>query len=266
MPRRPGRGTAALCTGAVLLSGCSGGGPAGRRPPDVPSAAPVPVPASPASPTGVAGPPVDPARAPRTPGRARALVAEVIAGPADFGPAARPGLPYESDPGQRPVLDGECDWRQRPLPREVLATRTRSFRIPAGPGREAARLTATVTVYRSSDDAAWELARAMEDLMRCPAQRLREDQWVGALFPAALYAGEQDDSATRDAFSETGEFHDQSGGPYPYGWSAARYGPVTVAVGVRGGPGTGRESIAPLVASGRARMLLRAGQRIGRWA
>ncbi|WP_051794691.1 hypothetical protein [Streptomyces sp. NRRL S-87] len=211
-----------------------------------------------------AGPPLDPARVPRTAERAGELVARVLPGPDAFGPGIRPDRPYESEPDRWPVLDRWCDWRSAPLPRDVLATRTRTFRVPGGPGRAEARLTATVTVHPDALDSAWEIARSMEEVMRCPDQQLREGRRLTSLFTSVLDYGEQAGDWAQDAFSETGQYHDGTGGPYPYTWSQGRYGPVTVAVAALGARGVPREALAPYVAQGQARMLHRAQLALGR--
>ncbi|WP_413105580.1 hypothetical protein [Streptomyces sp. Inha503] len=47
------------------------------------------------------------------------------------------------------VLDDDCAWHQQPLPRDVLATLTRSYEIPANGAKGPLRLSAVVTVHRT---------------------------------------------------------------------------------------------------------------------
>ncbi|MFI8100606.1 hypothetical protein [Streptomyces sp. NPDC086023] len=256
---------AAGAVGAVgaLLGACSDGGGSGAQGRPAGTFTPRPLP-SPAAGGHGAGPPLDAARVPRTAAQARALAGRIVADPGLFGREVRRDSPYESDPAAWPVLDGSCVWRIRPVPPDVLASVTRYYRVPAGPGRSGTRLTATVTVHRTPRDSSWEIARAMEEVMRCPAQELRDGERLDSLFTSALHLSEQNNDWAQEAFSETGDFHDRTGGPYPYIWAEGKYGPVTVAVSVRGAQGVTRAALVGLVAEGQTWMMRRAQQAIGR--
>ncbi|MFE4670456.1 hypothetical protein ACFRI7_33540 [Streptomyces sp. NPDC056716] len=223
----------------LLLAGCTSGGdepdPAADKQGGT-QASPSPLPAASPSPGGVVD--IDPAKVPRTAAQATALIRDIIAEPVAFGPGTERQSPYESDPRSRPVLRDDCVWEQRPLPDDILATLTRSYEIPAAGGDGPLRLSAVVTVHRTAEQADWENAEVLEEMMRCPEQRLRSDEMVGSLtdVPAAL--GDLGNGFADDSLTETGEYTNaQEGGAHPYVWRQTRIGQFTLAVSAKGAVG-----------------------------
>ncbi|MGG8405867.1 hypothetical protein ACM614_04315, partial [Streptomyces sp. 12297] len=236
--------------------------PGPSRPPG--SAAPTAAPT--VSPTPlVSMPPVDEARMPRSPAQARALLGRVIADSSLIGPGVVPATPYESDPSAAPYLDGKCVWQTGPLPADVLATRTRYFHVPAREGRGRIQINATVTVHHSREESGWEVARAMEEVMRCPDQQLRGDQRLKGLLGTTLYYGEYTNNWTEDAFNEYGEYYGtEEGGPHLYYWYQGQYGPLVMAVSAKGAQGVTKEELSPLLTQGMAWMMQRAKNELGK--
>ncbi|MFD9366336.1 hypothetical protein ACFWA6_01330 [Streptomyces sp. NPDC060020] len=223
-----------------------------------------------ASPGGTANPlvpPLDESKQPRTVAEARALLGRIVITEAAFGPEVVRSTPFESDPRRWPVLDEDCVWQTAGLPDDVLATSTRYFHIPAKDGRGRLRLNATVTVHHDRRESGWETARAMEEVLRCPGQKLREGEELKNLWGGSFYLGEQANGWTEDAFSETGEYVSaQDGGPYRYTWSQAQFGPVTVAIAGKGAAGFTEEAMNGLAAQATSRMMLQAKQELGKEA
>ncbi|MFJ6659919.1 hypothetical protein ACIQNG_26745 [Streptomyces sp. NPDC091377] len=187
---------------------------------------------------------IDPAKVPRTPAQANALIRDIIAKPAAFGPGTERRSPYESDPQRWPVLGDDCAWAQRPLPDDILATLTRSYEIPAADGKGPLRLSAVVTVHRTAEQADWENAEVLEEMMRCPTQRLRSDETVTSLndVPAAL--GDLGNGFADDSLTEIGEYtRAQEGGSHPYIWRQTRIGQFTLAVSAKGAEGWSRTEL-----------------------
>ncbi|MFE9929252.1 hypothetical protein [Streptomyces sp. NPDC005533] len=263
--------------GLFLLVGCTADGSAkGGAAATTDAAARTPA-ASPGASTPGAGPadstanplvpPLDESKQPKTVAEARALLGRIVITEAAFGPEVVRSTPFESDPRRWPVLDEDCVWQTAGLPDDVLATSTRSFHIPAGNGRGRLRLNATVTVHHDRRESAWETARAMEEVLRCPGQKLREGEELKNLWGGSFYLGEQANGWTEDAFSETGEYVSaQDGGPHRYTWSQAQFGPVTVAIAAKGAAGFTQEDMNGLAAQATSRMLLQAKQELGKEA
>ncbi|MEU9337721.1 hypothetical protein AB0D49_31925 [Streptomyces sp. NPDC048290] len=229
----------AVAAGGLLLAGCttSGGAPdgsaTGKRDGAV---SPSPSPTPSASPSGAVD--IDPDKVPGSGAEAARLVRAVLPGPADFGPAAVRQNPYESDPRRWAVLGDDCVWEQRPRPDGVLATLTRSYRIPASDGRGMVRLSAVVTVHRTAELADWENAEVLEETLRCPTQRLRADEMVTSLNDVPAGLGESGNGFADDSLTEIGDYtHLQDGGTHPYVWRQTRIGPVTLAVSAKGAKG-----------------------------
>lgn len=212
-------------------------------------------------------PPVDESKQPKTAAEARDLLARIIVAEQELGPEVVRSTPFESGPGRWPVLDESCVWQTEGLPDDVLATSTRHFHIPAKDGRGRVRINATVTVHHNREESGWETARAMEEVLRCPDQKLREGEDLKSLWGGAFYLGEQMNEWTEDAFTETGHYVSaQDGGPYPYTWSQAQFGPVTVAIAAKGAQGVTNDDLTAYVANGTGQMMIQAKQELGKAA
>ncbi|MER6254772.1 hypothetical protein ABT224_25795 [Streptomyces sp. NPDC001584] len=245
--------------------GARGSGPGGSGPGST-GASGTPA-ARPSSSASIPMPPVDESKQPKTVAEARDLLGRIIIAEHDLGPEVVRNTPFESDPGRWPVLDEACVWQTEGLPADVLATSTRHFHVPAKDGRGRVRLDATVTVHHNREESGWETARAMEEVLRCPDQKLREDEDLKTLWGGSFYLGEQMNTWTEDAFTETGEYVGaQDGGPHPYTWSQAQFGPVTVAISARGAAGITRDALYAYVVQGTSRMMLQAKQELGKAA
>ncbi|MFI1224498.1 MULTISPECIES: hypothetical protein [unclassified Streptomyces] len=200
----------------------------------------------------------DPARLPKNRAAALDLIGRVIAEPDSFGPGVVKRSPYESDPATWPVLGEDCVWQQQKPGFSVLATRTRSFEVPAEPGKGPVRLAAVVTVHRTREDAAWEMAESIEETMRCPTQELREGELIGSMVAAALLGGEATQTNSEDALSEMGQYQSSElGGPHHYAWQQAQTLQFTVAVTGKGAKGRTEREIDDLVVQAQAAMLVR---------
>ncbi|MEV7617819.1 hypothetical protein [Streptomyces sp. NPDC089799] len=219
-------------------------------------------------PTSALIPPVDEAKQPRTAAEARALVGRILLDQTDLGQQVTRSTPFESDPAHWAVLDQECVWQTGGLPADVLASRTRYFHIPARDGRGTVRINATVTVHRTREESGWETARAMEEVLRCPDQKLREGEGLQKLIGNALYYGDELNGWTEDAFAELGEYVNTADGgkAYPYTWSQAQYGPVTLAVAVKGSEGYTKPELQAFVVQGTSHMSMLARQALGKAA
>ncbi|MCB5182729.1 hypothetical protein [Streptomyces antimicrobicus] len=278
--------------GLLLLAGCSSGGAAGGTAggktdgsgpsgsagtPGAPRGAGGSAP--PVLPAGTAGPgpsrtgpslvpELDEAKLPRTAAEARAVLARIVVDERVFGPRAVRATPFESNPRRWPVLDQDCVWQTAALPADVLATSTRHFRIPAADGHGTVRLDVTVTVHHDREESGWETARAMEEVLRCPDQRLTSHETLKNLWGNGNYFGDQGNAWTEDAFSETGEYVDEAegGGPAVYTWSQSQFGPVTMAVAGKGAAGFPTQELTSLIVKGTSEMNLRAGKALAKEA
>lgn len=200
----------------------------------------------------------DPARLPKTRAEARDFIDRVIAGPDSFGPGVVKRSPYESDPASWPVLGEDCVWQQRKPAPSVLATLTRSFEVPAEQGKGPVRLGAVVTVHRTREDAAWEMAESLEEGMRCPTQQLREGEQIGSMISGALFGGEAMQATSEDSLTELGEYRSSElGGPHHYFWQQAQTLQFTVAVTGKGAKGRTEREIDDLVVHAQGMMLAR---------
>ncbi|MGW2099106.1 hypothetical protein ACWCPX_15605 [Streptomyces olivaceoviridis] len=222
----------AVC--GALLAGCTSGGD-GPRGPAAGTTAQSAVSPSP-SPTGVAD--IDPAKLPTTAAQAATLVRDVLAQPSAFGPDAVRSSPYESDPRRWAVLGDDCVWEQRALPKDVLASLTRHYEIPASGGRGPLALSAVVTVHRTAEQADQENAEVLEEMLRCPSQLLRSAEVLTDLTDVPNALGDFGNGYADDTLTETGAYtSDRLGGPHPYVWEQTRIGPFTVAVSAKGAKG-----------------------------
>ncbi|MGW2259679.1 hypothetical protein ACWCXE_17885 [Streptomyces sp. NPDC001780] len=232
-------GCAVAVCGSVLVGCTSGGGGSSGSPPAKKAAA-----GTTAGPSPTAVVDIDPAGLPTTSGQATALIRDVIAEPAAFGPGAVRRTPYESDPRRWAVLGDDCVWQQRALPKNVLATLTRSYEIPASGSKGPLRLSAVVTVHRTPEQADWENAEVLEEMMRCPAQRLRSDEVITSLNDVPNSFGESGNGYADDVLTELGAYTGaEVGGPHPYLWEQTRIGPFTLAVSAKGSEGWSRADL-----------------------
>ncbi|WP_103535268.1 hypothetical protein [Streptomyces sp. SM11] len=243
----------------VLLAGCSGAaddpGKVEKRDASA-SASPGGGTGAGPSPEGSLVP--DPARLPKTRAEARDLIDRVIAGPDSFGPGVVKRSPYESDPATWPVLGEDCVWQQQKPAHSVLATLTRSFEAPAEVGKGPVRLGAVVTVHRTREDAAWEMAESIEESMRCPTQQLREGETIGSILAGALLGGESAQNTSEDFLVEVGDYQSSElGGPHRYSWQQAQMLQFTVAVTGKGAEGRTEDEIDTLVNEAQGAMLSR---------
>ncbi|MFH9294453.1 hypothetical protein [Streptomyces sp. NPDC017520] len=247
----------------VLLAGCSGaaddpGGGGKRDAPMSASASPEPGGNTDTGPSPEDSLVPDPARLPQTRAEARDLIDRVIAGPDSFGPGVVKRSPYESAPATWPVLGEDCVWRQQKPAYSVLATLTRSFEVPAEPGKGPVRLGAVVTVHRTREDAAWEMAESIEESMRCPTQELREGETIGSMVAGALLGGESAQNSSEDFLNEMGEYRSSElGGPHHYSWQQAQTLQFTVAVTGKGAKGRTEDEIDAFVNEAQGAMLSR---------
>ncbi|MFE0678223.1 hypothetical protein [Streptomyces sp. NPDC058867] len=207
----------------------------------------------------------DPAKVPRTDDAARKLIRQVIAGPELFAAGTRRADPYESDPETWSVLDDSCVWRREPLPEAVLATLTRHFVLPAAGDKGPVRMTVTVTVHPETADAAWEQAGMLEEALSCTEQTLSEGRKLTGLFSNASVWGEAGNNYAEDSLFEMGSCTGPTeGGPYPYQYQQATFGPVVVSMSACAGEGWEARELLQEVNGPVPRMLLRAETRIGR--
>ncbi|MFD3485550.1 hypothetical protein [Streptomyces sp. NPDC058665] len=266
MSGRPGRlrsGTVALAV-ALLLAGCSGDGDTSARTKPSPAksgagettdgeakgAAP-----SPSATTGLDFSP-DESRKPRTRAQALRLARAVTAEPSRYGADYVRRSPYESDPGSLAVLDEDCVWQREPLPPSVLTSFTRYSELPAQGGKGPIRIAATVLVHRDEADANWDMARTLEEALRCPEQQLSDDERITGLLSTGLAFG-AGQFASEDSISESGEYHsDELGGPHYYTWGQSRLGQVTVSAVGKGSKGRTSKEIDKAVIEGTAAMLV----------
>ncbi|WP_228989397.1 hypothetical protein [Streptomyces sp. DH8] len=256
---------------AVLLTGCSGAAddPGNGEKRHAPTRAGARASGSPApDPGGDAGPgpsagstpalDPDPARLPTTRAAALDLIARVIAVPDSFGSGVVKRNPYESGPAVWPVLGEDCVWRQRKPDQGVLATLSRSFELPASAEKGPVRLGATVTVHRTRQGAAWEVAESVEESMRCPTQQLRDGELIGGLVAGALFGGEAGQRSSEDFLSESGQYRSSElGGPHYYAWQQAQTLQFTVSTTGKGAKGRTEREIDDLVVQAQAAMLVR---------
>ncbi|WP_199548496.1 hypothetical protein [Streptomyces sp. N35] len=258
--------TTSLCVAALLLTACSGSGGDGPRAPEPPNS-----PAPSGSRTGGPSEPApdspftpDPDRVPHTAADALRLARKVAASPDQYGPGYTKSSPYESDPAQWAVLDATCVWQRERLPKNVLASITTYGELPAADGRGPVRVSSVVTVHREVDGADWEMARTLEEALRCPDQELRAGEWIKGLFSEGMALGQGTNAYADDSISENGEYHSERlGGPYPYNWSQARIGPVTVASVIKGGKGHTEQELNQAVEQGFSAMVVRAELELG---
>ncbi|MFH9795486.1 hypothetical protein [Streptomyces virginiae] len=271
-------GCAATGLFIMVMAGCTAGGTAEGEATSRAPAASAASSASPAPPATTAAPSpgasavslvpeLDESKQPKTAAEARALLDRIVIVEDAFGPDVVRRTPFESRPGRWPVLDEKCVWQTSDLPQDVLATNTRYFEVPAGNGHGRVQINATVTVHRNRAESGWETARAMEEVVRCPDQKLREGEDLKGLLGTANHQGEQMNNWSEDAFSEFGTYVGPQGGePQRYFWYQAQFGPVTVAIAGKGAEGFKQETLTQLVVQGNSRMIAQAKQALGKAA
>ncbi|MEV7283512.1 hypothetical protein AB0O01_02900 [Streptomyces sp. NPDC093252] len=262
---RLGWGVLAVC--GVLLAGCTGGGGDGTGTKGGgPSGTGVTTPSPDADQTPA--PELleaDPDKQPTTTAEGRALVAKLSAGTDLFAAGVEKADPYESDPSRWAVLGEDCVWQREPLPESVLATLTRHFEVPEAGGKGLVRISSTVTVHRTADEAGWEQAGMLEEAVGCGEQVLSGGERLTGLISLASRWGEGNNMFSEDSLVETGQcVSEEHGGPYEYWWSQATFGPVTAATSVCGGKGYSQPELTALVEKALPRILLRAQEELGR--
>ncbi|XKK61119.1 hypothetical protein HFP71_36770 [Streptomyces sp. ARC32] len=178
----------------------------------------------------------DPDRRPETRPQALRVARKVVAKPADWGAGYVKSSDYKSGPRRSSELDEDCVWERRPLPDSQFASVVRRSELPAKGAAGPLRVTAVVTVHRTEESARWEMARTLEEPLRCPDQRLNATERITGLRSGGDLS--PDPSGSGDYLQETGQIHsDVPGSPHPYIWDVARMGVVTFAVAVKGGTG-----------------------------
>ncbi|MFE1442304.1 hypothetical protein [Streptomyces sp. NPDC058739] len=234
--------------GTLLLAGCTSEGDGGSAR----SATTAPTPSaadgaggpwSPAA-TGDEDEPytMDEERAPKTRAEAVAFVRGLTVRPDNFGPGFRKAQPFESDPAEWAVLDEDCLWQRQPLPGTVLASLTRRFVLPGGGDKGPVHVSLTVTVHEDTTAARRDMARSLEEAMRCPDQRLNATERLRGLYSRADPFSEARNGITDDDLVETGEYLvDGTKGALQFDWFKYRLGPVTVAATDRIGAGHSTE-------------------------
>ncbi|MET9352756.1 hypothetical protein ABZY14_07010 [Streptomyces sp. NPDC006617] len=178
----------------------------------------------------------DPDRQPENRAQALRIARKVVAKPADWGAGYVKGSDYKNGPRRSSELDEDCVWEQRPLPESQFVAVVRRSELPAKGDAGPLRVTAVVTVHRTEESARWEMARTLEEPLRCPDQRLNATERITGLRSGGDLS--PDPSGAGDYLQETGRIHsDLPGSPHPYIWDVARMGVVTFAVSVKGGTG-----------------------------
>ncbi|MDI3405648.1 hypothetical protein [Streptomyces cavernicola] len=235
----------------LLVTGCWGGGgeadgsaaepsggtrpPATAKPSDKPSGKPSGTPTDKPSERFLDFVP-DPERQPENRAEALKLARKVIARPEDWGAGYERDSGYKGSPRRSAELGDDCVWAQRPLSEGDFVSVGRRGELPERGDAGPLRVTAVVTVHRTESAARWEMARTLEEPLRCPEQRLS-----GAERVTGLRSGgdlDPDTSGATDYLQESGQVHSElPGSPHPYVWDVFRLGTVTLAVAVHGSEG-----------------------------
>jgi hypothetical protein len=191
-------------------------------------------------------------------------LARAVAGSPDrWGPGYTAHSPYEGATASWPVLDKACVWQREPLPKDALASLTRYSELPARGGKGPLRVAAVVTVHRDTEAAEWEMAGTLEEALRCPEQRLREDERLTGLISESNTYGKLANFSADDRLAESGQYYsDELGGPHYYFWSQARIGQVTVTAVGKGSKGHAQEEVDAGLARGMAAMLDEVGKEL----
>ncbi|MER5712451.1 hypothetical protein [Streptomyces sp. NPDC002122] len=266
--RRIRRACCGLLLGGLIATGCTAGGDDGKRPDGGAGGSTTPSASASASPTSAVPAPAgytftpDPARTPKTRTDAKSFALAVVAGPDAWGPDYVEARPYLSAEDSWPVLPESCVWEAGTLPATVLYSVTTHSEMPAAHGKGRVRVTATVTVHRTADDADWEMSQTLEEALRCPGQTLREGQRITGLMSIGD-PGDTGNNFAHDSINERGKFVDDTvKGEQFYGWTQARVGQVTVAVSSRGGAGQEDADLATSMAKASVTMISRIEARL----
>ncbi|MGW5640479.1 hypothetical protein [Streptomyces sp. NPDC003832] len=233
-----------MAAAALLLSGCGSGdddkAAKSKTPAPSKSAAVSAAASAPASGEEAAPPTTpfkaDPAKVPRTRSRAEQLANTVVLQPRAWGADFRAQQQAASTPGTVAVLDEECRWERQPLPRTVLASRSRYSELPATGGKGELKVTAAVTVHASVRDADEHLASTLEEPMRCRRQQVRSDETITELQSAATPFGQGNNTYADDQVVEIGTYL-AGKSERTYLWYVTRVGTVTLGVSVKGAEG-----------------------------
>lgn len=257
-----------LCGGvfalAVLVTGCWGGGgdADGAREPSA-GATPSAYPENSASPGSSEGANLaqpggssssggrfpgfvdfvpDPDLQPKNRTQALKLARKVIAKPEDWGAGYVKSSDFKSGPRRTSELDEDCVWKQRPLRSSEFVSIVRRSELPATDETGPMRVAAVVTVHRTEMSARWEMARTLEEPLRCLEQQLNATERVTGLRSGGDLSPDQGDDI--DSLQEAGEVHsDLPGSPHPYVWDVFRMGTVTLAVSVKGSNGHDEQEV-----------------------
>ncbi len=126
-------------------------------------------------------------------------------------------------------------------------------------------MSVTVTVHPATADAAWEQAGMLEEALSCSEQTLSEGRKLSGLFSNASVWGEAGNNYAEDSLFEMGSCTSPTeGGPYPYQYQQATFGPVVVSMSACAGEGWDAKGLLQEVNGPVPRMLLRAEAKIGR--
>ncbi|WP_228032061.1 hypothetical protein, partial [Streptomyces phyllanthi] len=248
-----------------LLVGCTGGSAEGgggepSRPTGSPSGGTSPSASASGGSPAVSTP--DPELVPRTSAAAERLVRSVALGPDDWGRGFVAQSPGESTPGTWAVLDGTCRWQRERLPKGVLASLSRYSSLPGGDGKGTVKVTVAVTAHDSVLGADEQLSTTLEEVLRCPEQRLRSDERLTGLMSLGTPFGAREQRYADDSVLETGEYAEEGGGTGSYRWMVARLGTVVVAVAVKGAEGYTQPELNELGTSALVQMLERVQQQV----
>lgn len=194
--------------------------------------------------------------------QARRLARDVVAEPADWGAGFVKSSPYESGPDRQSELSKDCVWEQKPLPPSQLAGYALRSELPGEEGKEPLRVSAVVTVHRSARSAEWEMARTLEEALRCPAQRLSATERITGLKSSP---GPRNDRHTvgDDTVKERGRIH-RSGvkGSQYYTWAQSRIGRVTAGATAKASEGHTDKEVDDALAKVAATMVIRAERQL----
>ncbi|MPY35972.1 hypothetical protein FNH09_33505 [Streptomyces adustus] len=204
----------------------------------------------------------DPAKVPRTKGRAEALAAAVALQPQGWGADFRAQRPAVSAPATVAVLDGQCLWERHELPRNVLASLSRYSELPAAGGKGEVKVSAAVTVHTTVRGADEQLATTLEEPLRCRQQEVRTGEWIYKLISTASPYGQGNNNYADDQVVEIGKYltgkNEQT-----YGWFVTRLGTVTLSVSVKGAKGYSDKELTTYASNANAAMLTRLESELG---
>lgn len=156
------------------------------------------------------------------------IARKVVAEPADWGAGFERGSPYKSRTDRGSELNEDCVWEQKPLRSSELATLTLRSELPGGEGEAPSRVAAVVTVHRSVDGAKWEMARTLEEALRCPSQQLSPSERISKLRSVPFPRSDRS-TVGHDTVREEGRIRREGAeGSHHYVWAQSRFGRITV--------------------------------------